>query len=799
MKTIHLGKLVCVFALLWILEALLPEQAGIQKQGPAAVAIIIAAAVTAGQYALKYLLRPKITQGVSGPESLTGITTARYGQPLGRGYGTVGMPGKWIWRAALAYRYIFDNNIAGQIFKDYQWTVDAGCLICSNPGGAKVKGINRIWMDGSLSYPPFATFTGDAPDVYKLDGVSTPGAVLPIIDGSVNRIRLEATRTGPFVAGGPFAFHAFVKRSICGQAEKFEIRLGKQEQKDIPVDFYETLYKLDWTSGSVGLMNYGVSGFAETPGLAPSYTNRVTLWWENLLLPRFNYRLPQILCEVVFEDDTVGQIIVAECELAGLTAADVDVTAVDGLEVAGYAINDLWAAREVIDILSRAYHFGMPEVDGKLKAVLLNQASSVTIPIGDTGASESGIESNGERVPQFEAIINQASELPKRVDITYLDVARDYQTANGGWGRQISENQGIVTLSWPLVLTSAQAAEIGKVILYSGRAERITYKVKLLPKYIQYHPGDVVTITTKEGYLTDMRIVKMTFAPGGLIEFEGVRLLPSTYTQVGSAAPPLSSIVNVDPDEIVNTEIWMADVPDVRDINDNKYGVLVGVGPVLKTTSLFKGAKEWYGGDVWLNTSGTDETNPTYRWMARCLEAAHMGMLYQDLDSNGDNIYVLAPIGYQYHTMSTEEWDSAKSFNNHIIIGREIVQFKNAEYLLGRTGSTVRVGQFEGWRLYGLRRARRGTHPTKHLKGEPCVLYNNALHFLPLNSSDNGVYNVRAVSIGKQFMDSPIMEFTYEPNSNEFSWAVSWSILNLITANSGDALTMTDEGEVVMV
>ena len=55
--------------------------------------------------------------------------------------------------------------------------------------------------------------------------------------------------------------------------------------------------------------------------------------------------------------------------------------------------------------------------------------------------------------------------------------------------------------------------------------ETDSLKIELPPKYVKYHPGDVVTVPAPNSQLLDLRITGMEFIPGDKVKVEGVRQL----------------------------------------------------------------------------------------------------------------------------------------------------------------------------------------------------------------------------------------------------------------------------------
>jgi hypothetical protein len=88
--------------------------------------------------------------------------------------------------------------------------------------------------------------------------------------------------------------------------------------------------------------------------------------------------------------------------------------------VRGYAITRPTGAAEIIKVLFESYFFDACESDGKLKFVPRGLPPALTIPEDDLGLLEDQAKIKPEQ-------ISQEQDLPFRVEVTYNDIAMDYQ------------------------------------------------------------------------------------------------------------------------------------------------------------------------------------------------------------------------------------------------------------------------------------------------------------------------------------------------------------------------------------
>lgn len=780
-------------------------------------AVAIAVASTAASYVITKLTTPRPAPISTGDQAGLEVTTARYGAVIARGYGDENqLPGHWIWRGTQPYQEAHrtegGKHNPGTV--DFTYAIDCGALICMNPGGTKVLGVKQVKMDDLVVYPitPMGnvSINGGTRTPAPPDPGANPG--LPRIDGSANRINI----------GRP---DKTTHESIA-KSHLFEIRLGQQEQKDFPVDFYAQNLNYDWQAGYPAghsqnpsdwdnssekfdgpnvpppaeyeplWPNYGVGDH-----VAPSYTNRVTIWFKFMDLEQFGRRLPQLKVELVFADNTVGEVIVAEVELAGLTAADVDVSAVASLPVRGLAITDIMPPKEVIGMLGIAHNFTMPLIDGKLKAIsLIPPASPPTINLAHAGAQDGGVEDTGTTAPKLNTLINEGTELPQRVEVSFIDAGRNYNSNRVGWGRLTSTNKGMVSFQWPMVLTPDEATIIAKRMLYVTRAERIQFSGELLPKYIQYHPGDVVKIVTPEGPTHTIRFTKQNFAVGNKVEFEAVRVIPSTYVQVASGPTPLTEIPPPQLTNLAITEFWVGDMPAMLDAHYGQQGFYVAAAPYIELRPSRSG-DNWFGAELWVNMGGTDEAAPAYILLSNLRGNAVIAQVQTAFFTpESTELEIFTRRGARFYSMSDSQWNSGEQQSNILMVGREVIQFRYVDFLNDNQTSAIRPFKFEHWKLTGLRRGLRGTKIQTHFSGEPAVLYDpHSVEFVPWNHSTLTHFNMRAVTIGLPFSSAKPIGFRYLPETNQFAWAVSWDVTEIVPSGSTTIDTVAIPSETITV
>ncbi len=195
-------------------------------------------------------------------------------------------------------------------------------------------------------------------------------------------------------------------------------------------------------------------------------------------------------------------VIVADIiEAEGLTAADYDVTALVGIIVPGYVVNQAMTGVNYLAPLMTAYSFDLIETDFIFKAVLRGSSSVLSIPQDDLKRI------GGETLPESRI---QEVELPLAVHLNFTDVERNYEQS-GTTSRRVElptptmYSRSAANQSLPIALTAETAKQIADKVLYANWAERTKFKAGWGWKYLALDPSDVISVTAN-GKVHQVRI-----------------------------------------------------------------------------------------------------------------------------------------------------------------------------------------------------------------------------------------------------------------------------------------------------
>ncbi len=440
---------------------------------------------------------------------------------------------------------------------------------------------------------------------------------------------------------------------------------------------------------------------AQGVGQTPAYRGLAYVVFEDMALADFANRIPLLTFEVVADDGFAAPIVsIAQdvCQRAGLPAVTGPVAGVDA--VRGFAIGRGSAAGDVLRVLETLSPlYASDDGTGGIRLSDRALATPVVILRRDLGAA-----GEGEAEPRRSVARIGEAMVPREVSLSYLDIARDYQTGLQR-SRRLNAPGGMTeALELPAALDAPTAKQATERLMARRWRRREPLSLALPWKYLGLTPGDTLCLEGEAEALFQVR--EVTVEAGRLL----VSAVPVSLQDEVSAA-------EAEPGEAVPqpnvphgpTTLHVLDLPAIS--------TALGAGPVLHLAVA--GASEgWRRASVAVSLDGGFDYGAVADIPARTIMGTATTILPQGETALWDRVStveveLLAP------DMALEARSEASVLAgaNLCLIGQELVQFASAELLpSGR------------YRLSNLLRGRRGTEAaaTGHAAGERFVLLSGA-------------------------------------------------------------------------
>lgn len=428
----------------------------------------------------------------------------------------------------------------------------------------------------------------------------------------------------------------------------------------------------------------------------------------------------------------LGQIVAELLKKVGYDTTMYDVTRLADI-VQGYVITSRQTVRACLEQLASAYPFDCVESDGLLKFVRRGGISTVTI-----GKSE--LVQTGENGDALRLTRTQELDLPRQVDVIYLNRTQDYQSGTQSSQRQTVNAVDYTTVNLPIVLADQEAKTVADITLYNAWVQRVQYQFALPPKYAALEPTDIITVDN-DGAEYVMRITTTRLARNGLQEMTAVAEDVSSYDFY---SPPGESQPNItDPSSISATRLELLDLPafptDAATDAYLRYGV-VGTGG------------NWTGSAVYRS----DDGGANYALMQSLTAQATIGSALNNVPAGTPHAWddittvdVLLVFGELQSVTDLAVLNGA----NACVFGDEIIQFANATLL-----------DANKYRLSRLLRGRLGTEwaVSGHMAGERFVLLTNAVAREAMAPSGFGISKkYKPVTVGATLANTDATDFAY--------------------------------------
>lgn len=417
------------------------------------------------------------------------------------------------------------------------------------------------------------------------------------------------------------------------------------------------------------------------------------------------------------------QTIVEDVSLrAGLPAENLDATAGTDL-VAGFKVARQMSAKAVIDSLRPVYFFDMPEVGEQLVLTKRGAAPVVALSAGELGASRFQ-SSRAEPVAPYEIEHIEAQEIPRRLEVSYVDFAADYDPGVQSAERQVGESRSPLQVEAPVVLSAEEAARVAWANLLLAHSSNGNVRLALSHAHDALSPSDAIEIPHASGDTIRVRIEQITRARP-LVEIEGVIEDASVYEQFMGGILRYQGPQNGAIGEVGDTILVLLDIPPLRDQDDS---LLVYAAMARADFDAY-----WPGGTLYKSSDG----GSSYQAQFSTGTGATIGRTTSPLaDFTAGNVWddvsqldVIVTSGSFASASDTAVLNGANAVAVQAGTDWEIVQFADAELIGTNT-----------WRLTRLLRGRIGTERCidGHASNDRVVALTGALRTVDQQLSERG-------------------------------------------------------------
>lgn len=429
---------------------------------------------------------------------------------------------------------------------------------------------------------------------------------------------------------------------------------------------------------------------------------------------------------------TIGEIVGDVCDLSGLYPNEYDSSALIDT-IPGYVVSRETDGISVIESLRTIGMFDPAEWDKKQRFIKRSGTSSFAINSDDL------VERDGDA---FERQLVQEVELLRRVSVGYLDPDANWAPSTQKWERRVGtiNARGESTIEVSAVLGSDLAATTAKRRVLTSWGEPEKQKFSLPYRLASVTPTDIGSYTDDDGEIHIVRVMQID-------DDSGVRLIESAnncaeaYSATATGTTPKPPTITEE-SLLGPTVLYAMNLDSLRS-QDNVPGMYVAACGILAG---------WSGCSVELSTDG----GVTFRPILNISTPATIGYLTDPVivDSNGgEPIKVFLYAGSQLSSVTSQQ--IADGANAAAIITDdvgEVIQFQTA------------TATASGYELTDLTRGVNDTDAVPHIYGDPFVLLDAAVIFVPIDSVFAGLTLIfRGVAFGTSSDAATEFSVVYQP------------------------------------
>lgn len=430
---------------------------------------------------------------------------------------------------------------------------------------------------------------------------------------------------------------------------------------------------------------------------------------------------------------SLNAVITEICKKCNIEESEIDISNLQRI-VDGYVLNSRVSGSSAIEKLADAYFFDHFETNAKLKFSLNGNEEEDDLVFADIAKSDEVLQKNF--VPE--------TLMPSKIDINFINSETSYAIGASSESRDSASLNQKYETNLPLVLTSSRAKNIAEISLLDLWVSRKTYNFSLPINYIYLDVADVINLQMNNGDIEKIKIQKINYSKNK-IDIVGRAIDKNIYNLLDyEDFKPSGNTTILNPEIETKFEILDISALAINDLNNAQLKFAIS-----GSSASWGGAQIFYSTDD-LNyiSLGTTQVPAIMGNTINQLGDAH-SFIFDD--ANQLEVFLING------SLQSVTRDQVLSGSNFCLVGDEIIQFKEAEFL----GANH-------YMLKGLLRGRLGTEnkTANHLAAERFVFLNNfILNFtMPKNLIGSDLY-FKIASFGQNLNSVTPVLFNYKANN----------------------------------
>lgn len=441
----------------------------------------------------------------------------------------------------------------GNVMTSYSYSAHVMVSVCRN----EINAIKKVWVEGKVFYDgepdvDVSTLADGAGhmavlSVTQLQNSSTPlfavyASVLQVIESTDPDVDLSQFASGTSVTVGGYTasgganngtfpcWYSFRDQATGNSSVTLLNPNAVAETPSTMITLDQSLPEFSVATVTDIDFYFGTSTQTADPlieaiqgsGNVPGYRDRAYVVFTGLQLAQFGNRIPQSWEFLV--EETAGTMTLATgfdkiLARSELDSSEYDTSGIDSLtNLTGYTVRGPQPIAQQLAPLMLVFNVIAQERDGVIHFFSRDVADTTVVDPDDQAAHEIG--SDTPRSVDTNDL--NTVELPRSVQLTHIDPARDYQNSTQIENRVNATTGQTQQYRVDITMTGSSARCAARRLLWLNVLNNRTIRVQLPPSYLATQENDNLTVTLDDGETETFLCRKFERGNNGLLLYEGV-------------------------------------------------------------------------------------------------------------------------------------------------------------------------------------------------------------------------------------------------------------------------------------
>ena len=242
-----------------------------------------------------------------------------------------------------------------------------------------------------------------------------------------------------------------------------------------------------------------ISGFG-IDGM-PAYTNQFIIAINRLYLGTYGNRIPKFTAVIRYpggHPTSIVRSILSRADISDGEAEDIPLEAANQAEIEGFQVLKQQPAKNLMETITRVVDtIPVERAEGQIG--FIDREDDETVDVTYRTSDMLPVESQEGSTVVLSHNRTEDHELPRKVEITYVERERDFQSSTAsyqrpGGVRPVTLSEGRESLTMPVIMPATSAKRMAERVIVQRWEDREFYDFRLPARAMILEPGDTIQI-----------------------------------------------------------------------------------------------------------------------------------------------------------------------------------------------------------------------------------------------------------------------------------------------------------------